>query len=94
MTTQAHPPSEAQQLRDARIANDQLRVRLAEQEALVAQERARADRAEKALRMIMVSAADSGECHLSGDCEIEGRADDCGICEALILARAALEKQP
>jgi hypothetical protein len=45
MTTQAHPPSEAQQLYDARIANDQLRVRLAEQEALVAQERARADRA-------------------------------------------------
>jgi hypothetical protein len=43
MTTQAHPPSEAQQLHDARIANDQLRVRLAEQEALVAQERARAD---------------------------------------------------
>jgi hypothetical protein len=47
MTTQAHPPSEAQQLHDARIANDQLRVRLAEQEALVAQERARADGAER-----------------------------------------------
>jgi hypothetical protein len=46
---QAIPPSEAQQLHDARIANDQLRVRLAEQEALVAQERARADEAEGAL---------------------------------------------
>jgi hypothetical protein len=39
MTTQAQPPSEAQQLADARIANDLLRTRLAEQEQIVADQR-------------------------------------------------------
>ena len=42
-TNQAHPPSDAEQLRDARTANGLLRVRLAEQEALVAQYRARGE---------------------------------------------------
>ena len=43
MTSQALPRSDAEQLRDARTANGLLRVRLTEQEALVAQYRARAD---------------------------------------------------
>jgi uncharacterized protein YlxW (UPF0749 family) len=43
MTTQAHPPSEAQQLADARIANALLHLRLAEQDKIAAKERARAD---------------------------------------------------
>lgn len=47
MTTQAHPLSEREQLTDARTANDLLRGRLAEQEAIVAKEWARADAAER-----------------------------------------------
>lgn len=32
----------------------------------------------------VVEAADSGEWHLSEDCSVEGRADDCDLCQALV----------
>jgi len=58
MTSQALPRSDAEQLRDARTANGLLRERLAEQEALVAQYRARADALEARLGEAMALAED------------------------------------
>lgn len=40
----------------------------------------------------LIEAADSGEWHSSEDCRIEGREQDCQLCQALIAARAFVEK--
>jgi hypothetical protein len=38
----------------------------------------------------LVVAADSGEWHSSTDCRVEGRAEECGLCQALKSARQLL----
>lgn len=39
----------------------------------------------------LVDASDNGEWHNGDDCEVENRTADCGLCGALLVARAALE---
>lgn len=39
-----------------------------------------------------IEAADSGEWHSSEDCEVEDRAQDCELCQALAKARALIAK--
>ena len=61
MTSQAYPPTDAEQLRAARTAIGLLRVRLTEEEALVAQYRARVDALEARLGEAMALVATHAE---------------------------------
>lgn len=42
--------------------------------------------------MKLIEAADSGEWHSCEDCEIEDRAHDCSLCQAIAQARAVIKK--